>query len=432
MDAETQAVKRGEARPEGRPLYVVGMDAHSKKLAVSVWEWSDPWKPTLRLRIPSFSIEAMEKTYERHVPLDSITLIEASTNSAHLKRTLEGMGYRAEVVRSDVVSGRERKRKVCDVRDADNIALAYIHGDAGEFVWTPTDECAERRDILFAYRDCQKDLTRTGNRIWSICSRKGFRFAITGGTTTAEAIGRMVESAGIEGVIRRRLDMLVEDYGRCMRRRDELKALMAETVFGSNDMIALMQLPGVNYRVAFATIAAVGDARRFPKASKLAAYGGFSPTVDTSGDEEERARRKGGTGKPLDDEGRRDLKSLYVEAAQAVLTTCGDSTLGKWGWRLINSGKPRNKAVCAVARKLLTYAWHILHGDPTPSREAEKFFRRKLVRFCGTLGARRIKELGFARRELFAERHVARLYSHLPQEPAAVEESPVPPEPLLV
>ena len=28
------------ARPEGQPLYVVGMDAHSKKLAISIWEWS--------------------------------------------------------------------------------------------------------------------------------------------------------------------------------------------------------------------------------------------------------------------------------------------------------------------------------------------------------------------------------------------------------
>lgn len=415
MDGERQEPRRAASRPEGQPLYVVGMDAHSRKLALSVWEWSDPWNPVLHRRIPSVGVEAMAKTYERHVPLDSITLIEASTNSGHLKEELERIGYRAEIVRSDVIAGRERKRKVCDIQDADSIALAYIHGEVREFVWSPTDECAERRDVLFAYRDCQKDLTRTGNRIWSICSRRGFRFGIAGGTTRAATIREMLAKSGIAGIVRRRLDMLVDDYERCMERRDELKRMMAEAVFGDDGMVALMQLPGVNYRVAFATVAAVGDVGRFPKASKLAAYGGFSPVVDTSGEEEERARRKGGTGKPMDNEGRGDLKLYYTEAGQAVLNTCGDTPLGRWGWHLVNAGKSKNKAACAVARKLLTYAWHVLRGDPTPSREGEKFFRRKLVRFCGVLGSRRVRELGFARRDDFAEKHARRIYADLPK-----------------
>ena len=29
-----------------RPRYVVGMDAHSRKLAISVWDGTDPWNPT--------------------------------------------------------------------------------------------------------------------------------------------------------------------------------------------------------------------------------------------------------------------------------------------------------------------------------------------------------------------------------------------------
>ena len=414
QERERDGRGRATGRPEGQPLYVVGMDAHSTKLAISIWEWSDPWNPVLHGRIPCLDVGAMVRTYERHVPLDSITLIEASTNSMKLKRDLEDAGYRAEVVRSDAVRGKERRRKVCDGKDAENLALAYIHGDIREFVWAPDDECAEYRDILFSYRDCGKDLTRTGNRIWSICSRRGLRLGIVGGTTKADAIRRRIEGSGIGGVIRRRLNMLVDDYESHMRRRDELKAMMAECVLGSEAMINLMQLPGVNYRTAFATVAAVGDAGRFPKASKLAAYGGFSPVVDTSGEEEERARRRGGTGKPMDNDGRRDLKFFYTEAGQAVLNTCGDTPLGKWGWRLVNRGKPKNKAASAVARKLLTYAWHILRGDPTPNREAEKLYRRKLVRFCGVLGRRRIGELGFAGREDFADRHVARVYAGLP------------------
>jgi len=419
MNEGTQERKRDERgrvteRPEGQPLYVVGMDAHSTKLAISIWEWSDPWNPVFCKQVPCFDVEAMVKTYERHVPLDSITIIEASTNSMKLKQDLEDAGYRAEVVRSDAVKDKEKKRKVCDSKDAENLALAYIHGDIKEFVWAPDDECAEYRDILFAYRDCEKDLTRTGNRIWSICNRKGFRFGIVGGTTKAGVIRKKIEEAKIDGIIRKRLDMLVDDYEDNMKRREELKVMMAEYVFGNDVMIALMQLPGVNYRTAFATVAAVGDVSRFSKASKLAAYGGFSPVVNTSGEEEKRAKKKGGTGKPMDNDGRRDLKFFYTEAGQAVLNTCGETPLGKWGWHLFNRGKPKNKATSAVARKLLTYSWHILRGDPTPNREAEKFYKRKLIRFCGVLGKKRIKELGFSKREDFANKHVTRVYAGLP------------------
>jgi transposase len=402
-------------RPENQPLYVVGMDAHSRKLAISIWEWSDPWRPLLYKQIPNFEIVALGKTYTRHVPLDSITLIEASTNAFHLKAELERLGYRAEVVKSDVLQGKEKKRKICDSKDAENLALAYIHGDIKEFVWSPSEEYEDYRDLVFAYRDCEKDLVRISNRIWSICNRKGLNLGIVGGKTKAEDIRVKIQTSQIDGIIRMRLEMLVDDYENAMNRRTKLKKIIAEYAISNETIIALMQLPGVNFLTAFTTFAAVGDVKRFSTPSKLAAYGGFAPILNTSGEEEKRAQQKGGTGKPLDNEGRRDLKFFYGEAAQAVLNTCGDSVLGKWGWHMIHKGKPKNKVVCAIARKLLCYAWHILRHDPTPNREGEKFFKRKLIRFCGVLGRERIRELGYNKREDFANKHTTRIYAGLLQ-----------------
>jgi transposase len=410
MNTETQANNTNKLP---RPKYVVGMDAHSQKLAISIWECTDPWNPILYKRIPNFEICALRKTYERHVPLESITIVEASTNAAYLKHKLDSMGYRAEVVRADVIKGKERSRKICDSKDADNLALAYIKGAIQEFVWCPTDEFIEYRELVFSYRDCKKDLTRVSNRIWALCSQKGFDLEFIGGTTNPEKLRLKVTNLNVNGFTRMRLEMLVDEYEHFMKRREMLKKMMAEFVFQDNDMIALMQLPGVNYRTAFVTMAAIGNINRFSTPSKLAAYGGFSPILNTSGNEELRAQQKGGTGKPLDKEGRRDLKSFYVEAGQTVLNTCASSTLGKWGWRLINRGKPKNKVVCAIARKLITYAWHILHHDPTPNCEAEKFFNRKLVRFCGVLGKERLRELGYTKREDFANKHTHRLYAGL-------------------
>ena len=400
-------------RATSRPKYVVGMDAHSRKLAISIWESTDPWNPIRYAEKPKCDISQMRQYYHENVPLDSITIIEASTNSTLIKNILDEIGFRAEIVRADAIAGKQRKRKVCDIEDARTLANAYIHGDITEFVWTPSDEYSEYRDILFAYRDAVKELTRTSNRIWSLCCRKGYDFDIKAGETKADSIRKMIESLDVAGFIKDRLEMLVKDYEYYLDRRNALERRMAEIVLKTKAMLALMQLPGVYFHAAFATQVIVEDAHRFPTASKLAAYGGFAMIGNTSGEEEDRAKARGGTGKPLDGEGRRDLKTFFCEAGHTVLNSCAKMDIGKWGWRLVFKGKHKNKAACAVGRKLLTYSWHIMRGDPTPNRESEAFFKRKMVRFYSELGANRMKELGFASRNEFAEKMAQDLYGHL-------------------
>ena len=232
----------------------------------------------------------------------------------------------------------------------------------------------------------------------------------------------MIAETGIAGFAREQLETLLDDYDRMFARKDALSRRMAEIVLANPRMLKLMQLQGVNYKGAFALEAAVEEPRRFSKASKLAAYGGFSPIVDSSGDEEERAKRNGGLHKPLDGEGRRDVKFFFTEAGQSVLTSCGNSRLGKWGWAMINRGKPRNKVACAIGRKLLTYGWHILRGDPTPNRDSEAFFKRKMRTFHQEIGARRMHELGLGTRDQFAEAQAKLVYGDLPEATVSADE----------
>ena len=402
-------------RADDEPRFVVGMDAHAHKLAVSVWDWSDRFNACLHREIKCVDIDAVVKTYERHVDLDSITVIEASTNSEALKRRLNEAGFRAEIVRSDTLAGRERRRKVCDIQDARNLALAYIKGDVRDFVWAPSDEYSEYRDVLFAYRDTVRELTRTSNRIWSLCSRKGYSLPVRSSGAKVETLRGTIREAGIGGFAKERLEMLLEDYEKLLGRKEALSRRMAETVLSKPDMLRLMQLQGVNYRGSFAIAAAVEDVRRFPTSAKLAAYCGYAPVLDTSGGEEEKAKRRGGTGKPLDGEGRHDVKHFFTEAGQTVLTRCADSKLGKWGWAMINRGKPRNKVVCALGHKLVLYAFHILRGDPTPNRDNEALFKRKMRGLHQKIGARRMHELGLGTKEQFASAQAKLIYGSLPE-----------------
>lgn len=168
MNTKTKDTPRTVRRPErieDEPRYVVGIDAHSKVLAISVWDWSDRLKPTPCNDYKHVQLDAMAKTYTRHIDPDSISIIEASTNSAAIKRELNELGFRAEIVRSDTIAGRESTRNVCDIQDARNLARAYIKGDVEEFVWTPSDRFANYREVAFAYRDTCKDLKRLACRI---------------------------------------------------------------------------------------------------------------------------------------------------------------------------------------------------------------------------------------------------------------------------
>ena len=423
MDAkatdELRMIRRPQ-RTEDEPRYVIGIDAHSKVLAISIWDWSDRLNPEPVQDFRSVNIDALAKTYTRHVDPDSITVIEASTNSVAIKRELNELGFRAEIVRSDTIAGKESSRKICDIQDARNLARAYIKGDVVEFVWSPSEQYSGYRDIAFAYRDSCKDLKRLSNRMWNICSQNRWALPPTAMAAKIKHCRKLVEELGTSNFAARRLRMMTDDYENLMKRREELDQMMAEIVIEDEAMIRLMQLPGINYKAAFVTWAAVEDPRRFETAAKLAAYGGLSPSMNTSGDEELRAAQRGGTGKPLDHEGRRDLKFFYVEAGVVTLSSCQKTPIAKWGWRKINAGKPKLKVACAVGHKLLTYAWHIMRGDPTPNRDGEMMFLRKLGTLCTTVGMEKLKSLGYAKRKDFFKAMAEKVYGDLPkkEEPA--------------
>lgn len=408
-------IRQGQSGPiEEEPRFVIGMDAHSRKLAVSVWDWTDWRSPRVAREFRDIGIGDMEAVYGRHVSKDSLTVIEATSNAGVLKRRLESIGYAARIVRADTLAGRERRRRIRDIQDARNLALAYMRGGVGDFVMAPEGETAERRELLAAYREAVKETTRLSNRIWALCSEHGL--AVPGGHGPAKVakLRGLAAESGLSPAAKMRFEFAAEDYGRMWGRRAELNRKLAEAVATTQDMRRLLQLPGVAHCGAFALVAAVGDVRRFATPAKLAAYCGFAPIVNTSGEEEERARARGGTGKPLDGEGRRDVRDYFVEAGQTVLMKLPKTALGKWGWSMLNRGKPRNKVVCAIGRKLLTYAWHILRGDPTPNRHDEEFFARKMQTLHMSVGAARMRNLNLGSRREFAKMACNAVYGNLP------------------
>jgi transposase len=129
----------------------------------------------------------------------------------------------------------------------------------------------------------------------------------------------------------------------------------------------LVQLPGFSVVTSLTVLAAIGDITRFDDAKHLVGYAGLGARVHDSG----QLHRTGGITKA----GRRDLRTALVEAAQIAA-----NTHPHWQAELahLEPRLGRNKAIVAIARKLLVAVWHVLTQQRAdrfadPARVARKF-----------------------------------------------------------
>ena len=114
--------------------------------------------------------------------------------------------------------------------------------------------------------------------------------------------------------------------------------------------------------VAFALGAFIGDIQRFTDPKKLVKYIGLNPAFDDSGEGE----WSGGIG----GHGRKDLRSLLMEGAQAILR-CSKTPLAQWGKKLLARKGQINLVVAAMARKLTVAVWYLMMGRWTPLEEID-------------------------------------------------------------
>jgi transposase len=111
---------------------------------------------------------------------------------------------------------------------------------------------------------------------------------------------------------------------------------------------ALTTLPGVGEFTALVMLAEIGDISRFPSARKLASWAGLTPTVRGS----DRTVRHGHISK----QGSAWLRWVMNQAAQ----TAKRSPAFAASYTTIASKRGKKIATIAIARKLLTRAWHLL------------------------------------------------------------------------
>jgi len=384
----------------------IGMDAHSRKIVLChLRRVGDAIE---KVRSVHTSLVALEKTYLAQMPPDVPTVLEASTNSFDIARRLSAIGRDAKVLCSDVLSGLSRQDRVNDRIDAENLARAFLrYGSELRTVFQPSPTGSERREAWFAYRDARKDQTRAANRIWSFCSRHGLD--VDRRITQRRCKDLLAETASRDWLrpFAGRAEGLVEAWRHAEQTAKLRQKALERAVFADPGMTRLQQVPGIRSIGAFAIVTFVEDIRRFENPKKFVAYIGLNPSVNGSGEKESR--------RSVSHYGRTDLKMIFVEGAQTVLRT--DTPMARWAKHLMAKGKPRNLAVCALARKLAVLCWHILMGHPAPGRESQPATMLKLGRLARYVGRAALKAAGYTSACEYVSSVTAALYGHLPEPP---------------
>src|SRR5437867_7648151 len=165
---------------------------------------------------------------------------------------------------------------------------------------------------------------------------------------------------------------------------------MAQEVLAEPVLLSLVRLCGVRDQVAFALGAIIGDIKRFAEPRKLVKYIGLNPAFDDSGEQEWR----GGIG----GHGRRDLRSLLIQSAHAVLRS--GHPLAKWGKKLLAKKGSVNLAVAAIARKLVVAIWYLMMGRWTPLEQIDARLAMKVSKILTAVGPEALKKMDQTRKAL--------------------------------
>ena len=240
-------------------------------------------------------------------------------------------------------------------------------------IWVPPQEIRELRGLVAQRKKITNMATQAKNRLHAVLQRhhlmppEGNLFAARNkGWWQSLPIGKL-EKLNLQSD----LETLQFAEHQVNRMTEIMEGMAAE----QEPIGRLLHLAGFGVVTAVTVWAAIGDIRRFAEPKYLVGYAGLGTRVHDSG----MTRRTGKITKA----GRRDLRTVLIEAAQAAA-----SFHPHWKAELARL-EPRlghNKAIVAIARKLLIAVWYVLAQKQTDRFVEPEKVSQKLLRFAYDLG----------------------------------------------
>ena len=382
--------KNANANLAGR---VIGFDAYPDTFTAALLQGPTPAAAVLEKTFNQVPLAQLSNWAKKHTTPQDLFVLEASGNSFQVVRTLATIERKALVLESCQMGKLKEAHANNDKISAVRIGKAFLAGTA-KTVWVPDAKTQERRDWFHAHRKAVKRTTQMRNRILSYLSDQGVRLAK--GTPLAKGTAAPGQLRSLKDWSPRQWQV-IEGMLMELRHADEQRAhwrrLIAQEVLADPQLLSIVRLCGVREMVAFALGALIGDIHRFAEPRKLVKYIGLNPAFDHSG----QGQWSGG----IAGHGRKDLRSLLIESAQAILRSA--HPLAQWGKKLLARKGSVNLAAGAVARKLAVAVWHLLMGRWTPLEEIDERLALKVGKIITSVGPKGLQQLGKTRQALRKE-----------------------------
>jgi transposase len=273
-------------------------------------------------------------------------LFEAGYGWPRLVKLLEGCDVELKMCHAEENRRIANDRRKSDRRDAANLAV-YLSTGTYKPAFMPDDELRDERQLVRSRSYTVKKLTRLKNQIQSLLAYAGVKkesmniFAMKNRyyfdtielpENTRIALDVNLESYDLHlGILKRLDDLMME-----MNRKDPRARL-------------LKTIPAVGDVTARTLLAEIGDIGRFKTAKSLSCFTGLSPGQRQSGSSTQM------TG--ITKEGSSHIRAVMVQAAWIAIRL--DPALREF-YEELKQKKTAQKAICAVARKLVVSAWYIL------------------------------------------------------------------------
>ena len=302
---------------------------------------------------------------------------EAGPCGFELQRALTTHGIACDVIAPALIPRRPGDRVKTDRRDAAQLAVLYRAG-ALTAIHIPTEQEEAARDLLRCREDIRADLLRARHRLSNFLLRHGRRFTATKKAWTkrhAEWLqAQRWPLAALEQTHRAYVRAVDEGVARLQAVDTELRDLLTIDPLRSR-VERLRCFRGIDDLTALTIAAELGDARRFPSASRVMAFTGLVPSESSSGAKQARGH--------ITKTGNAHLRRVLVESAWHYRhhPFLGDALRHRQrgapadvidrAWhaqhrlhrryrRLAARGKPKQHIVTAIARELSGFLWAAL------------------------------------------------------------------------
>jgi transposase len=304
------------------------------------------------------SVRQLETWRDKHLNKGDAVVLEMTTNTYLFHDLLKPYVHSVIVVHPPHVALVTRVRVKTDYKAA--LTLAQLHA-VGMLtpIWVPPVEVRELRSMIAQRTKMVSLATQAKNRLHAVLHREHVSFPEEGSPFSPEQRAWW-ESLPLSKREAFRIQSDLDTLAFAKRQILRIEDFLAEEAAQDERVPVLVQLPGVGLLTAMTILAAVGTIERFESAKKLVGYAGLGAAVYDSG-------QKRTTGR-ITKMGRRDLRGAMIDAAHIAIR---HHPKWKAEFERLEHNIGRNKAIVAVARKLLVVVWHVLtkdeadkHADP--------------------------------------------------------------------